>query len=142
MLTFLFVLLGLATGTCIAEEAQIPFVLPPNAPREEKSLCELGAPTRKALRAEDKITAGLLIYKVNPSYPKSARKARIEGTVILCADISKEGEIQNLRAASGPPELIPSSIEAVSRWRYKPYLLNGEPVAVSTEIKVNYALQH
>jgi protein TonB len=62
--------------------------------------------------------------------------------VVLCADISKDGQIKNLRAVAGPPELVPPSIKAVSRWRYKPYLLNGEAVEVETEIKVNYALEH
>jgi protein TonB len=59
---------------------------------------------------------------------------------VLCASISKEGRIENLTAVSGPPELIPSSIKAVKKWRYKPYLLNGEPVAIHTEIRVNYTL--
>jgi protein TonB len=86
------------------------------------------------------ISKGLLIHKVNPSYPQAARDAHIEGTVVLCASISKEGRIENLTAASGPPELIPSSIKAVKKWRYKPYLLNGEPVVIHTEIRVNYTL--
>ena len=82
----------------------------------------------------------LLIHKVAPLYPKGARKHHIEGTVVMCASISKEGTIQDLRAVSGPPELVPSSLKAVRQWRYKPFLLNGEPVEVLTEIRVNYVL--
>jgi len=85
------------------------------------------------------ISKGLLIHKVNPSYPQAARDAHIEGTVVLCASISKEERIENLTAASGPSEPIPSSIKAVKKWRYKPYLLKGEPVAIHTEIRVNYS---
>jgi len=59
---------------------------------------------------------------------------------VLCASISKEGRIEDLTVAAGPPELVPSSSKAVKKWRYKPYLLNGAPVEVETEIRVNYAL--
>jgi periplasmic protein TonB len=59
----------------------------------------------------------------------------------MCALISKEGKIADLRAVSGPPELIPPSLEAVQKWRYKPYLLNNEPVQVNTEIHVNFAIR-
>jgi TonB family protein len=104
------------------------------------SPCRADHDADKVIRVEGDVTKGLLIHKVNPSYPRAARKAHIEGTVVLCASISKKGGIENLTAASGPPELIPSSIKAIKKWRYKPYLLNGEPVEVETEIRVNYAL--
>ncbi len=95
-----------------------------------------------AAHITDNVTRGLLIYKVAPEYPKAARKKHIEGTVVLCASISKEGSIENLTVASGPPELVPSSVKAVKQWRYKPYLLNGKAVEVETEIRVNYQLTH
>jgi protein TonB len=86
------------------------------------------------------ISTGLLIEKVLPKYPRAARKAHIQGTVVLCAEVSKKGTIQNLRAISGPQELIPPAMEAVRKWRYRPYRWKNEPVAVNTEIHVDFSL--
>jgi protein TonB len=86
------------------------------------------------------VTSGLLVRKVNPNYPPLARQARIQGTVVLHAVISKDGSIENLTLVSGHPMLAPSAIEAVKQWKYKPYLLNGEPVEVDTEVQVNFTL--
>ncbi len=59
---------------------------------------------------------------------------------MLQAEISKDGSIQNLHVISGHPMLVPNAIEAVKRWKYKPYILNGEPVEVETTITVNFTL--
>jgi protein TonB len=83
---------------------------------------------------------GNLIYKVQPLYPPLARSARIQGTVLLRAVISRAGTIENLQALSGPPMLIHAALDAVSQWRYRPYLLNGEPVEVETQVTVNFSL--
>jgi membrane protein involved in colicin uptake len=66
--------------------------------------------------------------------------AHIQGTVVLCATIAKDGKLQNLRAVSGPEELIPSAMKAVAQWRYQPYLLSKEPAEVDSEIHVGFAL--
>jgi periplasmic protein TonB len=92
------------------------------------------------VRVSQGVSQGLLIKKVQPSYPPLARQARIQGTVTLQAEISKDGTIENLRLISGHPMLAPSAIEAVKQWRYKPYMLNGEPVAVETTVMVNFTL--
>ena len=76
----------------------------------------------------------------DPSYPPLARSARIQGPVVLAAVISKAGTIENLRALSGHPMLVPAAIEAVSQWRYRPYILNSEPIEVETQITVNFML--
>ena len=60
--------------------------------------------------------------------------------MVLEAEISKEGTIQNLRVLSGPPLLIQSALDAVKQWRYRPYVLNGEPVEVETTITVMFSL--
>jgi len=60
--------------------------------------------------------------------------------VILQAEISSEGRITNLRLISGPPELAKAAIGAVQQWRYKPYMLMGKPVAVQTQVQVNFTL--
>ena len=87
-----------------------------------------------------RIMEGNLIYRVQPDYPSLARLARIQGAVKLHAVISRQGTIENLQVVSGPPLLMKAAIDAVQRWRYRPYLLNGEPVEVETEITVNFVL--
>ncbi len=83
---------------------------------------------------------GNLIRRVQPTYPSLARSARIQGAVVLDATISKAGTIENLRLISGHPMLVPAAIEAVSQWRYRPYILNDEPIEVETQITVNFIL--
>ncbi|HEY6764837.1 MAG TPA: energy transducer TonB [Candidatus Sulfotelmatobacter sp.] len=96
--------------------------------------------TPQRVRVSSGVSTGLLVRKVNPNYPPLARQARIQGQVILQAEISKTGDIQNLRLISGHPMLAPAAIEAVKQWKYKPYLLNGEPVEVETTVQVNFTL--
>jgi periplasmic protein TonB len=83
---------------------------------------------------------GSLIRRVTPTYPPLARSARIQGPVVLFAVISKAGTIDNLRVVSGHPMLVPAAIAAVSQWRYRPYILNSEPIEVETQITVNFLL--
>ena len=83
---------------------------------------------------------GNLIYRVQPIYPALARQARIQGPVELRAIISKSGMIENLVVVRGHPMLVPAAIDAVRQWRYRPYLLNNEPIEVETEITVNFIL--
>jgi periplasmic protein TonB len=96
--------------------------------------------TPQRVRVSQGVSNGLLIKRVQPNYPPLAKQARIQGQVVLHAEISKEGTIQNLQLISGHAMLAPAAIEAVKQWRYKPYLLNGEPVAVETEVIVNFSL--
>jgi protein TonB len=95
-------------------------------------------PTR--VRVSQGVTQGMVVRRIQPSYPPLARQARIQGQVLLQAEISKDGTIENLRLISGHPMLAPAAIEAVKQWRYKPYFLNGEPVEVETQITVNFSL--
>ena len=83
---------------------------------------------------------GNLVRRVQPTYPPLARTARIQGSVVLAAVISKAGTIDNLRVLSGPPMLVKAALDAVSAWRYRPYILNNEPVEVETQITVNFTL--
>jgi protein TonB len=96
--------------------------------------------TPQRIRVSQGVSAGLLIRRVNPNYPPLARQARIQGQVILRAVISKDGSIEGLTLVSGHPMLAPAAIDAVKQWKYKPYLLNGEPVEVDTEVLVNFTL--
>jgi protein TonB len=83
---------------------------------------------------------GNLIHRVQPAYPPIAKAAGIQGTVVLRAIISKEGTIENLAVQSGHPLLVKAALEAVSQWRYRPYLLNGDPLEVETQVTVNFVL--
>lgn len=83
---------------------------------------------------------GNLVHKVQPAYPPIAIAARIQGTVQLRAIISKTGTIENLIVENGHPMLVAAAINAVKQWRYRPYLLNHEPIEVETEITVNFTL--
>lgn len=81
-----------------------------------------------------------LIFGPKPAYPRMAILTRTQGTVEMKAIISKDGTIQELKEVSGSPLLIQAAVDAVSRWRYQPTLLNGEPVEVVTDISVNFIL--
>jgi protein TonB len=98
------------------------------------------APPPQRVRISQGVTQGLIIHKVTPTYPAIARSARISGNVVLQAEISKNGTIENLHVLSGHPMLQAAAIDAVKQWRYKPYILNGEPVEVETTITVTFNL--
>jgi TonB family protein len=86
------------------------------------------------------VAQGLLVSRVQPIYPPVARNARITGTVVLKAQISETGAVVSLSLISGHPLLAPAAMDAVKQWKYRPYLLNGSPVEVNTEVTVNFAL--
>lgn len=96
--------------------------------------------TPQRVRVSAGVTAGNRTRYIQPTYPPLARQARIQGAVVLQAEISKDGSIENLRLVSGHPMLAPAAIDAVKQWKYKPYYLNGEPVEVETQITVNFSL--
>jgi protein TonB len=83
---------------------------------------------------------GNLIHRVQPPYPALARIAGVQGTVILHAVISKEGKIKDLQVVSGPVLLVQAAKDAVNQWRYRPYILNGEPIEVDTQVTVSFVL--
>jgi TonB family protein len=111
----------------------------PPLPFERK--CGVGSNQEAALLSpRGDFSGGNLIRRVNPKYPPAALAAHIQGTVVLCATIDKEGKVRNVRVLSGPEELVPSAIEAVGQWRYQPYRKNKEPVEVDSEIHVDFKL--
>jgi periplasmic protein TonB len=93
----------------------------------------------KRVRVSQGVTQGLLIQKVEPQYPKLALLARVFGIVLINAVIGKDGVVKELQAVSGHPMLIPAALEAVKQWRYRPYLLNGEPGEVETHVTVTFS---
>jgi protein TonB len=97
-------------------------------------------PLLESLHISQGVSQGLLIKKVSPSYPKAALSMRMEGNVELMATISKTGGISRVKVLSGDPLLARSASDAVKQWKYKPYLLNGEPVEIQTEVTVKFTL--
>jgi len=85
--------------------------------------------------------AALVLKKVPPEYPETAKKAHIQGQVVLRAIIGKDGDVESLQIISGHPQLVPAAIDAVKQWKYRPYLQEGKPVEVETEIDVNFTLK-
>jgi periplasmic protein TonB len=94
----------------------------------------------KRIRISQGVTKGLLIQKIEPKYPPLALAARIWGEVILKAIITKDGEIKELELVSGHPMLTAAAIVAVRQWRFRPYLLNGEPIEVETTVTVTFKI--
>jgi protein TonB len=86
------------------------------------------------------VTEGLLVSRTPPIYPPIALAARVSGTVVLAATISKSGSIEGLRVVSGPAMLRNSAMDAVRNWHYRPYLLNNLPVEVETTINVVFSM--
>ncbi len=92
----------------------------------------------KRIRVSQGVFQGQCIRRVEPLYPKLALGAHVQGSVLLRAIISKTGEVTGLEVVSGHPILVPAALSAVKQWRYRPYLLNGEPVEVETNITVTF----
>jgi protein TonB len=105
-----------------------------------RSIAPTIATPSKRLKVSGGIEQGLLIRNVKPVYPAIARQAGIQGEVILQAVIGKDGHIEKLHAVSGHPMLIKAALDAVQQWLYRPYLLNGEPVEVETQITVRFTV--
>jgi TonB family protein len=95
------------------------------------------------IRVSSGVAQGLLATKVSPLYPREAREQYVQGVVLLKVNIDKEGNVYKVELISGHPLLAPAAIDAVKQWTYKPYLLNGIPVEVETQVQVNFTLiQH
>ena len=82
----------------------------------------------------------MLVYKQAPVYPMDAKKAGVSGRVELQAIIGTNGLIKDLQVVSGPDALQQAALDAVKTWRYRPYLLNGDPVEVRTIVNVTFTL--
>jgi protein TonB len=98
------------------------------------------APVPKRVHVPAQVAEANLVYDVAPKYPPEAGRARIEGTVVLLAVIGKDGSVEDVRVKSGVSALAQAAIEAVKQWRYRPYLMNGEPVELESQITINFTL--
>lgn len=123
-----------STTNSTAQSTDAQTAAPPSNPAN--------GPLPSRVRVSQGVTSGLLLHRVNPVYPDGARRAHIQGKVLLKALIGKDGNIEDLQVISGPTELTQAAVGAVQQWRYRPYLLMGQPVEIDTTIEVNFVLQH
>jgi len=113
----------------------------PNSAPSIPVLAKSPVPTPvKRIRVASRVVEANLIHDVTPQYPPEAGRARIEGTVLLLAVIGTDGSVKDVRVESGLPMLAQAAIDAVKQWRYKPYLVDGEPVEVDSRITINFTL--
>jgi len=92
------------------------------------------------IRVSSGVSTGLLVKKAAPKYPEEARQNHIQGAVVLRALISRTGDVEDLTLISGDPALARAAIKAVKKWKYRPYIFQGNPVEVDTQIIVNFQL--
>jgi protein TonB len=128
-------------------DAPAPSVVAIAAPANGASLPNLAsgqssapAPVLQVVNVSQGVSRGLLIKQAQPSYPANAMHMHVEGPVQLLATISKNGDISAVKILSGDASLARAAAEAVKQWKYKPYLLNGEPVEIQTQVTVNFKL--
>ena len=95
-------------------------------------------PTR--VRVSQAVMQSMAVSKIAPSYPLDAKTAHVQGSVVMTAIIDQRGSVENLTVISGDPLLAQAALDAVRQWKYRPYLLNGNPVEVETQITVNFTL--
>lgn len=96
----------------------------------------------RRIRVSESVSKAMVIKRVPPEYPQQARDQGIQGAVVMKAEISTEGDVIEVTVVSGHPLLAPAALEAAKQWKYKPYVLNGEPIAVETQITTTFQLSH
>jgi TonB family protein len=84
------------------------------------------------------ITPGRLVYRVDPQYPKEARKQNIQGAVLLQVTVEKNGNVDDIAILSGDLVLADAAVDAVSAWRFEPYTQSGSPVQISQKLSFNF----
>jgi peptidyl-prolyl cis-trans isomerase A (cyclophilin A) len=115
---------------------QLPPPIPPPPPPPAPGT----ATTPRRISISAGVAVGMLISKTAPVYPIDAKKAGVSGTVVLSAVIGTDGIIKELRVVSGPDLLRHAALDAVHQWRYRPYLLNDDPVEVRTTVNIIFTL--
>ena len=91
------------------------------------------------VRVSSIVAQGLLVKKVDPQYPEDARKAGVQGPVLLSIVVSKEGNVEaDIKVISGDPKIVPAALDAVKNWKFKPYLLDGQPMEMETTVSITF----
>lgn len=135
-----------AQAPAAATDAAAPSVIGMASPDASGALSSIvgsqtsAKPVLEAMKISQGVAQGLIIKRVSPEYPRNALLMHIEGAVELVATISKDGDIKDVKVLKGDPQLSRAAMQAVKQWKYKPYLLNGEPVEIQTQITMNFNL--
>lgn len=87
------------------------------------------------------VQSSKLVTRVEPVYPELAKRARVQGIVLIQVTVDETGNVADLNVIRGHPLLNDAATQAVSQWKYSPTLLNGEPVQVIATVTVNFILQ-
>ena len=115
-------------------------------PLKEELPEERSPKKQQPVRVGSRVQEAILIHKILPAYPILAKQARIQGQVSFNGIIGADGQIQTLDLASDPTNLklllLKASVDAIAQWRYKPTLVDGKPVAVKTQIDINFLLHY
>jgi protein TonB len=127
-------------GIVMADQAHVFDALPRTVLQPPPATQPVPEPKQQIIPISSDIQAAKLIRRIDPAYPVLARIARVQGVVILQAIIATDGTIRELHIVSGPPLLNRDTVAAVQQWRYRPTILNGKPVEVSTTIEVHFTL--
>jgi TonB family protein len=93
-----------------------------------------------SLRTSEGVTGGTLTHRVSPTYPSQARLQRVEGPVMLDAEVGEDGNVHDIKVLSGNPILALAAKQAVQQWRYQPFQLNGKPVPIHTRVTIQFKL--
>lgn len=132
------------TQPAVAESAEAPAIANLGASAKPDALNTIAHATTalpaapSTQRISQGVSDGLLLRRVQPIYPQQAMQMHTQGKVALQATIAKDGSVRNVKVVSGPAILARSATDAVRQWKYKPYLLNGEPIEVQTDININF----
>jgi protein TonB len=122
---------GLAGGVVGGLLGDLPQMAPPPPPKPVK---------RKPKRIGGNVLKSQLVRKVEPEYPELARRARVQGVVILVVTVDEEGNVSEINVSRGHPMLNDAAVNAVKQWKYSPTLLNGEPIPVTATVTVNFVM--
>jgi periplasmic protein TonB len=127
-------------GESMSGAILIPWIAGPPPRVDPPQIDRRTTPEKQIVKVSEGVEQAQLVTRIEPQYPVLAKETRTQGTVFLRAIISREGRITSLEVSSGHPLLVRAALEAVRQWRYRPTLLNGEPVEVETSITVIFRL--
>lgn len=96
--------------------------------------------TPKKIRVSQGVLEGSIIHKVDPQYPQEAKDNRVQGDVVLRILIDEHGNVIEAKLMSGPPLLTDAAVDAMMQWKFKPYLLNGDPAQVESVFTIRFRL--
>jgi periplasmic protein TonB len=136
-----------ASSSSVGAEPTPPPIVLPESNASDSALAGIVSPNvvvPKAmpgtLQVSQGVSQGLLVKKIAPMYPRDALQLRKQGAVELLATVSKQGAITNVKVLSGDSMLARAAVDAVRQWKYRPFLLNAEPVQIETQITINFRL--